>query len=182
MFEVTCLTCRQVRKIEKLPDPLIIGLTYGVIIKMPCGHGQFVGTAPMVIAEVLTDYQLYRWEWMDQVYLTALSTLHQYDETTPYPTRPLWDPPPLSITCACGTQIELKGSTGLEGVGDGNGWEGGCPTCGLTFTVADLKNRHPYSQGLWTPFEKAVRRWQRHRPTVPERKSVEVTEFLREVC
>lgn len=183
MFTLTCWDCHQAWHVDQLPPPLLTGLGASFVLPAPCGHGQFMGTLPMVpllfegSMEALWRQANWWWYWYDTKYVETMRAIELYDSQHPRPVLPPWDPPDLLITCACQTRVRLTGSTE---VGEGEGWEGKCPTCGLSYGVWDEEGQHPYTKKRFQPYHTAIEAWYAQRPTVPSPVKVTLTDFLQE--
>ena len=181
MFTLTCWECQHTWQVDQLPPPMLMALGGSFVLPAPCGHGQFVGTFSMLpgIPEG-SPQELWRhanWYWYDTKYVETMKAIETYDRHHPRPVLPPWDPPDLWITCACQTRVRLTGSTE---VGEGEGWEGECPTCGLFYGVWDENYQHPYTKNRLQPYQTAMENWYAHRPTVSSPVKVALTDFLRE--
>lgn len=139
------------------------------VLKAPCGHGRYVGTRayPLYFAgsaakrEGLewddTIQTAWRWEWQDTAFDHAKAAWEKWYRDHPRPEIEPWNPPPLTMTCACGTPIVLTGETDLE---DGaEGWSGECPACGLSVDVWDSEEKQLYTQQRQAAYKRAYREW-----------------------
>lgn len=176
MITATCRTCHQDWTVEALPSAIVVGLVLVVGLDAPCGHGRFVGWRGMalIVPGETEDASVdFRWDWRDMAYEEAWRVYNAHLVARPRPVMPPWDPPPLSMTCACGTVVTLEGENSLDWDDSVEGWGGECPQCGLTFGVVDDDLRQPYNQARHAQYQAALEAWEADCPPTPQPLAVE---------
>lgn len=172
MITATCRTCHKDWTLDKLPSTRLFNVFRTIVLEAPCGHGRYVGglAFPPQLEERDNDAETvregYEWEWQDTAFDDARSAVSQWHQEHPYPTREPWNPPPLTITCACGTPITLVGEEELEDSAEG--WSGVCPTCELSAYAWDSEGKQSYTQKREAAFERAYKKWRRDEPRYPD--------------
>ncbi len=186
MITATCRTCHKDWTMEGLPAGFPTVFMALVVLEAPCGHGRYVGEPafppaitglremiagsgydiPATEKALIAIMNGYKWEWQDTAFDQAKTAWEKWYKDNPQPEIEPWNPPPLTMTCACGTSVTLAGERDSEDLAEG--WMGKCPNCELSIDVWDSEKKQPYTQERDATYKRAYRGWSRKQPQRPD--------------
>ncbi len=142
-----CPICNELKECEVNTSLWSFSITY----RLPCGHGEYrqdrAGSSIMEWASIDVIKSERAWEvWNSKE-----------------PEMPEWSPPSLSMKCACGKELVLKGYHNYDD--DREGWLGGCAECGMVIEVYEGgRIGKKYVKKRERMYNKEMRNWKSKEP------------------
>lgn len=142
-----CPICNELKECEVNTSLWSFSTTY----RLPCGHGEY--------RQDRSNSSIMEWASIDVIKSERDWEVWNSKE----PEMPEWSPPSLSIKCACGKEIVVKGYYNCDD--DREGWLGSCAECGMVIEAYEGGTvGKKYVKKRERLFNKEVRNWKNKEP------------------